>query len=119
MLIGDRIDNLEALKGRQWDVVIDNSGRQVQWTKDTAELLKDNAKLYVYISSDSVYYPYYTLNVKEDQHLVMEIPEDLDEREQVVHAGALSRRQRCRTVERTAPDFFLPNLSWWFGCIGT
>lgn len=26
-LIGDREDNLEALKNRKWDVVIDNSGR--------------------------------------------------------------------------------------------
>ncbi|MDX1478880.1 MAG: hypothetical protein R3301_14300, partial [Saprospiraceae bacterium] len=27
-LIGDREDNLEALKGRDWDIVIDNSGRK-------------------------------------------------------------------------------------------
>ena len=30
MLIGDRVDNLEALKGRKWDVVFDNSGREVE-----------------------------------------------------------------------------------------
>ena len=27
-LVGDRVDNLEALKNRKWDAVIDNSGRQ-------------------------------------------------------------------------------------------
>ena len=30
-LVGDREDNLEALKNRQWDVVIDNSGRKTKW----------------------------------------------------------------------------------------
>ena len=82
MLIGDRVDNLQALKNRKWDVVIDNSGRDVQWTKDTAELLKDNVGLYVYISSVSVYYPYYSIDVKENYPLVMEIPSDLKEGEQ-------------------------------------
>ncbi|MEM9526819.1 MAG: NAD-dependent epimerase/dehydratase family protein, partial [Bacteroidota bacterium] len=27
-LVGDREDNLDALKNRKWDVVIDNSGRK-------------------------------------------------------------------------------------------
>jgi len=38
-LIGDREDNLSALKNRKWDVVIDNSGRKTKWTEDTAKLL--------------------------------------------------------------------------------
>ena len=57
-LVGDRNDNLEALKGRKWDVVIDNSGRQVKWTEDTANLLKDHAEMYLYVSSVSAYYPF-------------------------------------------------------------
>lgn len=78
-LIGDREDNLETLKGRKWDVVFDNSGRKVQWTTDTAELLKDQVEYYVYISSVSAYYPYYDTNIKEDQDLVLAIPEKLDD----------------------------------------
>lgn len=47
-LVGDRANNLEALKERKWDAVIDNSGHRAQWTKDSAELLKDNVPLYLY-----------------------------------------------------------------------
>ena len=32
-LVGDREDNLEALKNRKWDAVIDNSGRKTKWTE--------------------------------------------------------------------------------------
>ncbi len=78
-LIGDREDNLEALKGRKWDIVFDNSGRKVQWTTDTAELLKDHVDHYFYISSVSAYYPYYDTHIKEDQKLVLKIPEELED----------------------------------------
>ena len=30
-LVGDRADDLEALKGRTWDAVIDASGMEVEW----------------------------------------------------------------------------------------
>lgn len=75
-LVGDRVDNLEALKDRKWDVVIDNSGRQVQWTKDTAELLKDNAEMYLYVSSVSAYYPFIgTTGFSEEREVLLEPPE--------------------------------------------
>ncbi|MDP2957767.1 MAG: NAD-dependent epimerase/dehydratase family protein [Longimicrobiales bacterium] len=57
-LLGDRADNLEALKGRTWDVCIDSSGSNAQWTRDSAELLRDAVGSYMYISSTGVYYPY-------------------------------------------------------------
>jgi 2'-hydroxyisoflavone reductase len=73
-LVGDREDNLEALKGRQWDVVIDNSGHKVQWTKDTAELLKDSADMYLYTSSISVLFPFTGTDFSEKRKLVLENP---------------------------------------------
>lgn len=76
-LVGDRENDLEALKNRKWDAVIDNSGRNVEWTKATAELLKDNVGLYVYTSSTGVYYPYLGSDIKEDTELVLEVPEGL------------------------------------------
>jgi len=79
-LIGDREDNLDALKGRSWDVVIDNSGRKVAWTKATAELLKESCELYMYISSVSVFYPYYKTGLTEEDPLVLKVP-DLTENE--------------------------------------
>ena len=75
-LIGDRENNLEALKGRKWDVVIDNSGRKVEWTRDTAELLKDNVSMYIYISSVSVFYPYYKSGAVEEDDVVRSMPKD-------------------------------------------
>jgi 2'-hydroxyisoflavone reductase len=36
-LVGDRDGDLEALKGRKWAAVIDNSGYRVQWSTDSAE----------------------------------------------------------------------------------
>lgn len=81
-LIGDRENNLKALENRKWDVVIDNSGRNVKWTKDTANLLKDNVGMYLYTSSTGVYYPYLTNNITEDTELVLSMPENLTENEQ-------------------------------------
>ena len=78
-LFGDRENDLSALKNRKWDAVIDNSGRKVQWTKDTADLLKDNVELYLYTSSTGVYYPYLIPHIKEDREVVLELPEDATE----------------------------------------
>lgn len=81
MLIGDREDNLKALENRQWDVVIDNSGRKVSWTKATAELLKDNVGTYMYTSSTGVFYPYLNGNLTEDTEVALELPEGLTDDE--------------------------------------
>jgi len=82
-LIGDRADNLTALEGRSWDAVIDNSGHQVAWTRDSAQLLKDNVELYLYTSSSGVYYPYLLDDNKEDQPLNLEVPEGVEGDEKI------------------------------------
>ena len=74
MLVGDRQDNLTALENREWDVVIDNSGRAADWTRDSATLLKDKVGQYIYISSTGVYYPHETADVDEDFPVLMEDP---------------------------------------------
>ncbi len=71
-LIGDRADNLEALKGRTWDAVIDNSGSRVQWTTDSAQLLRDSVENYMYTSSTGVYLPYLGMDITEATKLVLE-----------------------------------------------
>lgn len=73
-LIGDRENNLDALRGRKWDVVIDNSGNRLNWVKDTVELLKANTDLYIYTSSTGVYYPYFGKDIKEDTKPVLKVP---------------------------------------------
>lgn len=54
-LIGDRNGQLDALKGRQWDVVIDNPTTLPSWVRDAAQILKGNLERYVFISTISVY----------------------------------------------------------------
>jgi 2'-hydroxyisoflavone reductase len=54
-LIGDRNGQLDALKNRQWDVVIDNPTTLPAWVRDAAQILKDNVERYVFISTISVY----------------------------------------------------------------
>src|SRR5438067_4516134 len=54
-LIGDRNGKLDALKGRQWDVVIDNPTTLPAWVRDAAQILKGNVERYVFISTVSVY----------------------------------------------------------------
>jgi nucleoside-diphosphate-sugar epimerase len=54
-LIGDRNGQLDALKGRKWDVAIDNPTTLPVWVRDAAEILKGNVERYVFISTISVY----------------------------------------------------------------
>jgi len=54
-LIGDRNGQLEALKGKQWDVCIDNPTTLPAWVRDAAQILKGNVERYVFVSTISVY----------------------------------------------------------------
>ncbi|MEY2480570.1 MAG: hypothetical protein QOI04_1497 [Verrucomicrobiota bacterium] len=54
-LIGDRNGKLDALKDRQWDVVIDNPTTLPAWVRDAAQILKGNVERYLFISTISVY----------------------------------------------------------------
>lgn len=51
----EKDDGLAALKGRKFDVVIDNSGYYPRHVKASAELLAPNVGQYIYISSISAY----------------------------------------------------------------
>ncbi len=54
-LVGDRNDDLSALEGRTWDVVLDNNARDYRWVQLSTELLKDAAEHYIFVSSISAY----------------------------------------------------------------
>jgi 2'-hydroxyisoflavone reductase len=56
-LRGDRDGQLDALKNRKWDAVIDPSGYVPRIVKLSAELLAPSVKHYIFISSVSVYAP--------------------------------------------------------------
>lgn len=63
-LQGDRNGQLDALKGKRWDVVIDDSATNPDWVALSTELLKDSGA-YMFTSSTGVYYPYLTRGLDE------------------------------------------------------
>jgi len=54
-LVGDRNGQLDALKNRRWDVVIDNPTTLPAWVRDAAQILQGQVDRYVFISTISVY----------------------------------------------------------------
>lgn len=54
-LIGDLNGDTSALKGRQFDVVIDNPTTFPAWVRNAAQHLKGNTKHYIFVSTTSVY----------------------------------------------------------------
>jgi 2'-hydroxyisoflavone reductase len=66
-LRGDRaVGDLQELGGsREWDVVVDNSATDPRWVREAAELLKDRAGQYIFISTQSVYTSRAELGIEE------------------------------------------------------
>lgn len=55
-LTGDRnTGDLASLKGRKWDVVLDNPIMLPKWVHDAGEILQGQTALYIFISTISVY----------------------------------------------------------------
>ncbi len=54
-LIGDRKGQLDSLKGRKWDVVVDDTGYIPKFEKMSVDLLAPNTGYCLYISSISAY----------------------------------------------------------------
>jgi 2'-hydroxyisoflavone reductase len=87
-LHGDRDGGLDALRGGEWDGVIDTSGYVPRIVRQSAELLRDAVRRYVFVSSISVYAE----------------PEDEPDSEDIQqHYGALKRACE-RVVEEVYGD---------------
>ena len=54
-LIGDLNDDVSALKGLKFDVVIDNPTTAPAWVRNAAQYLKGNTNHYIFISTISAY----------------------------------------------------------------
>jgi 2'-hydroxyisoflavone reductase len=61
-LIGDRKGQLDALRGRKWDAVVDDTGFIPKYVKMSAELLAPNVGYALFISSISAYAGFATPN---------------------------------------------------------
>jgi 2'-hydroxyisoflavone reductase len=68
-LRGDRDGNLDVLRGRQWDAVIDTCGYVPRLVGDSARLLADVVDHYTFISSISVYADFDQVGIDESYTL--------------------------------------------------
>jgi 2'-hydroxyisoflavone reductase len=64
-LQGDRNGQLDSLKGKRWDAVVDDSATNPEWVRLSSELLADAVGAYLFTSSTGVFYPYLTRGVDE------------------------------------------------------
>jgi 2'-hydroxyisoflavone reductase len=109
-LTGDRhLGELDALRGRRWDVVLDNPSTLPFWVRDVGEVLQDKTDRYVLTSSVSVYDLEGASAVTEDTPLLeyaegdpLEVRAETFRMETFGHMKAASEREAIRWYgERT------------------
>jgi 2'-hydroxyisoflavone reductase len=76
-LVGDLNDDVTALKGRKFDVVIDNPTTLPAWVRNAAQYLAGNTKHYIFISTISVY-PDNSIPGQDETAATTPMPADLD-----------------------------------------
>jgi 2'-hydroxyisoflavone reductase len=92
-LFGNRDGDLDALRGREWDGVVDTSGYVPRIVRQSAELLRDAVRRYVFVSSVSVYADF--AEPVTEQTAVAEL-DDAETEEIMEHYGAL--KAACERV---------------------
>lgn len=95
-LRGDRDGGLDALAGRQWDVVFDTSGFVPRVVRQSVQLLRSRVRRYVFVSSISVYADFSKPGIDEDAPVARLEQETEDHRSQAY--GAL--KALCEDVVR-------------------
>lgn len=106
ILHGDRNTDLNILRSRQWDCVIDTSGYWPSQVRSAARILSDNIGHYTFISTCSVYRDFTARNISETDGVLTLEPEQLtaldvshaDRSLQLEHYGAL--KNHCEEVLR-------------------
>ena len=94
-LIGDRDDQLDSLKGRDWDAVIDNSGFFPRHARLSAELLHGHVDQYMFVSSISAYAESLTLEEDEFSAAYAVMDDPTDESEQIYGPSYGPRKALC------------------------
>jgi len=99
-LIGDRNGQLQALEGKRWDAVVDDSATNPDWVRMSTALLKDSVGAYMFTSSTGVYYPYLRRGVNESSPIRYETDDPKD-----FSAAFGTRKAQCeREVQRVFGD---------------
>lgn len=98
-LVGDRRDNLDALRGRSWDAVIDNHSSDPRWTRDSAQLLKDAVDLYAFTSTRSVFADFSQIGMDENGPM---FDVDISQTDDADDLGYGERKVLCEQETRRA-----------------
>jgi 2'-hydroxyisoflavone reductase len=99
-LHGDRDGGLDALRGREWDGVVDTSGYVPRLVRQSVELLRDAVQRYAFVSTISVYADFSTPIDESSPVAELDDPATEDVME---HYGAL--KAACeRVVEEAFGD---------------
>ena len=75
-LVGDRKGQLDALRGRSWDAVVDNTGYIPKFVRMSADLLAPNTGYCLYISSISAYASFTKPNDESSPRGVLANPDE-------------------------------------------
>jgi 2'-hydroxyisoflavone reductase len=94
-LRGDRDGDLGALRGREWDAVIDTSGYDPQAVGESAGLLAPAVGHYTFVSSISAYGTFPEQGMDEDAPTATDAAEDVSE-------GYGARKASCERVVASA-----------------
>jgi len=97
-LIGDRKGQLDALRGRRWDAVVDNNGYVPKFVRQSSELLAPQAGYCLYVSSISAYAAFDRPN---DEHSPTGVQKDIDA-EQVTNESYGPMKALCESYVRQA-----------------
>src|SRR6187397_859784 len=121
---GDRDNQIDGLKDREWDVVIDNSGYVPRHVRLTAELLAPKVRQYVFTSSISVY-PDFSVP-RDEKSPVGRMPDEsvekIDENtygplkalcEQAAQRALPGRTTVIRPGLIVGPDDNTDRFTWW------
>jgi 2'-hydroxyisoflavone reductase len=76
-LIGDLNNDTSALKGKEFDVVIDNPTTFPAWVRNAAQYLKGNTKHYIFVSTTSTYSDQSIIGLNENSPTGV-LPADVD-----------------------------------------
>jgi 2'-hydroxyisoflavone reductase len=121
---GDRNGEIDGLKDRRWDVVIDNSGYVPRHARLSAGLLAPNVRQYIFTSSISVY-PNFS-EPRDEKSPVGKLPDETIEKvdgvtygplkalcEQAVEKAMPGRTCVIRPGLIVGPDDNTDRFTWW------
>jgi len=96
-LVGDRDGQLDALAGKRWDIVVDDSATRPEWVRQSTQLLEDQVGRYLFTSSTGVYYPYLQRGADETWPVRLEPTDPEDGSEAYGVAKARCEREVLQT----------------------